>query len=767
MLKKILFICFFIQFQLLHAQEKFTLSGIVNDEKGTALKGASIIIKSTKLSTISDDEGRFYFNSLAKGTYILAISTVGYVTREQELILHKNESINLSLRESSLILSEVDVVGARAGSYRSDIAFGATRSDVLVKNVPVTINTVTRQVIEEQQAVRLNEVIRNIAGVTARPDGFNLYDIFVGRGFTLINSRNYFKDGLRFPKFSNVPLGNLERVEFLKGPASVLYGAVEPGGIMNFVTKQPSTTRQTGLTLRTGSFDFYQAQLDLTGPLNKSKNMRYRLNAQYENMGSFRDKVNGDALHINPIVEADLSKNTTLNVEADYYTNNQVFDFGIVAIGDKPADLPLSTFLSESFTYGNYKNTSFGYTLAHRFNSNWRVRNLFKTYEIDEDRLYFQPQALAADNKTLTRRLANWDADLQFTTLLAELLGNFKTGDLTHKFLFGAEGNRFHNKRTVKGANYASVDIFAPIYKDEMPSTTLVESTNQLQLQLTTGLYIQDIVTLFEDFNLMAGLRWDYSDDETENRITNKTATLYNDGFTPRVGIAYNFIKPLTVFASYSQSFVPQSGQAFNGSAFDPVTSKQNEAGFKLEILNERVLLNASIYQLVRNNLTTPDPVNNGFNIQIGQQRSKGFEFDMTGELTSSWKIITSYAYTDADITRSNNTAAPAGKALPNTPYHQASFWSTYTFKEGKLKGLGAGGGLFYVDKRFGDLQNTFSLPSYNTVDSYLSYQRSNYRIGFNMKNLFNERYFEGANSRLIIRPGMPRSFNLSLSAKI
>ncbi|TDE17192.1 TonB-dependent receptor [Dyadobacter psychrotolerans] len=763
---KFFFITFFFVSQTLCAQTA-AVNVIVSDESGGVLAGASVRLRGTSIAGQTGSGGLFQINSIGKGDYVLLISYLGFVPAERELKINGagNEELKITLREQSLGLPQVDITGSSAISYQSEYVSAGSRMDVSAHQLPVSVQVVSRQLLEDQQVTRLNEALRNVSGVTSRTDGFNLYDIFVARGFSLTNSRNYFRNGIRFPKFGLPPVGNMERVEFLKGPASVLYGAVEPGGVVNIVTKPALSVARYGAMIRVGSYGFYQAQTDFTGPVNKSGSLRYRLNAQYEDAGSFRDQVKSNALHIAPVLTYDISSKATITLEGEFYKNRQTFDPGVVAVGDRPADVSRSLFLSEPFAYGKYKDTNFGYTFQHRFNSNWQVRSSLRRHDLHENRLYTELKSLAKDNVTLGRRIADWDSDMKFTFVNAEVAGKIKTGFITQTLLAGAERSWYDNKRFVKGVDYTSTNMLTPVYKQRLDENLVMTASTDLTEDLRiAALYAQDQISFFDRIHLLAGFRMDWLNSDNFNNITSKPTVLKDRAFTPRVGLVVQPIEAISLYGSYSQSFVPESGSTFDGALFKPIESDQLEAGIKTQLFGNRLSASAALYRLSRNNMPTPDPDHTGFQIQIGQQQSKGIEIDIAGEPIRGLRTIASYAYTDARVSEINDTRYPVDTRLANVPYHTASFWATYTIQSAALKGFGFGGGYFYVDKRLGDLANTFALPGYKRFEASLFYQHKAYRIALNGKNLLNEKYYEGANSRFLIRPGTPRTINLALS---
>ncbi|NKB17843.1 MAG: TonB-dependent receptor, partial [Pseudanabaena sp. CRU_2_10] len=234
--------------------------------------------------------------------------------------------------------------------------------------------------------------------------------------------------------------------------------------------------------------------------------------------------------------------------------------------------------------------------------------------------------------------------------------------------------------------------------------------------------------------------------------------------FSPRLGIVYQPTKDISLYASYTQSFNPVSGRSETGTPFLPERGTQYEIGIKADLFDGRLSTTLSAYDITKSNVLTADPNNPDFSIQIGEQKGRGIDFDLVGKILPGWELIASYAHTDARISKDNSF--PVGNRLNNTPQNTASLFTSYRIQEGELKGLGFGAGIFYVDSRVGDLDNSFTLPSYTRVDAALYYEKENFTAAINFKNLFNARYFDGAQDRLRVIPGAPFTVQATVSWK-
>ncbi|MDF5706213.1 MAG: TonB-dependent siderophore receptor [Nostoc sp. S4] len=645
---------------------------------------------------------------------------------------------------------ELVVTGEQDG-YRVPDATTATKTDTPLRDIPQSIQVIPRQIIEDQKATRLRDILQNVSGVTPGAGYQNSFDRVRIRGFT---QETTFRDGIR-DNFPSTDFANVERVEVLKGPASVLFGQTEPGGIVNIVTKQPLSDPYYNVDLDVGNYAFYRSALDLSGPLNTDKTLLYRLNVAYENAGSFRDFISSQNIFVAPVIAWKLSKNTDLNLFFEYNNRDYKPDRGVLAIGDRPGSVPIDRFFGEpSINQGTTTNYKFGYNLEHRFSQNWQLRQAFSTNIFKSDEIRVQIDELQADGRTATRDIANFggttDEDYRLQT---DVIGNFKTGTISHKLLFGVDLNRYTEVSDgFSNGPFASIDVFNPVYF--VPITRPTTPYIVQNFTDTFGFYLQDQVTIANNLKLLLGGRFDTVSILQKDLVAQSATNDNNSAFTPRVGIVYQPTPPVSLYASYAESFVPQYGRSRDNSAFVPERSKQYEVGVKGELFDGRLAATLAAYHLTKSNVLTTDPIDSNFSIQVGEQTSKGIELDIVGQITPGWNVIATYGYTDARVTRDNDL--PVGNRLENVAENTASLWTTYELQQGKFKGLGFGLGLYYVGDRPGDFEQSFILPSYLRTDAALFYKQNNWRVGLNFKNLFDTNYYLETQGREVVYPGAP-----------
>jgi iron complex outermembrane recepter protein len=663
---------------------------------------------------------------------------------------------------------EITVTGQQDG-YRVPNASVGTRTNTSLRDIPASIQIVPQQVLQDQQVTTINDALKNVAGVTqTAPAYLGQFGSFTIRGFEAVDSTgNFTRNGLSYAfgggKAAN--FANIERIEVLKGPASVLFGSSNPGGTINIVTKQPLRDPFFSVEATLGSYNFYRGTVDLSGPLNDQKTVLYRLIASYENTGSFVDFADREVPFFSGALSFDIGKNTKLSLDAEYSKINQTYVNGLPVIGtiqtNPNGQIPRNRNISEPDGIYSPKVFRVGYTLEHRFSENLSLQNAFyfSDYYLQNVNSYFVT-GLDPDLRTVQRGVQDNDYKERGFDLTTSILGKFSTGSIRHQLLFGVDLKRLDRyQNNFIGFNGTPLDLFNPVYNSDRFDVTF--SGDDTSLTDSVGVYIQDQVTLAENLKLLIGGRFDAFQQTTTDLLNNTEQSQSGNAFSPRVGIVYQPISPISLYASYSRSFTPTSGRAFNGEQFKPGRGTQYEVGVKAD-LNNRLSASLAFYDLTRSNVITADPDNPTFSIQTGEQNSRGVELNVSGEILPGWNIIAGYAYTDAQITEDNSFQP--GNRLNNTPENSFSLWTTYELQQGSLRGLGFGLGLFYVGDRQGDLGNTFTLPSYFRTDAALFYKRDRFRAALNIRNLFNVSYFESAYSDLTVYPAEPLTVQGTLS---
>lgn len=630
-------------------------------------------------------------------------------------------------------------------SYAAERANTATRTDTPLIQVPQSVEVVTQKVIQDQRAVRVEQALRNVSGVALGDVGQSgiAADVAYCRGFPCGYFKNYLRNEDQNQALTFRDISNIQRLEVLKGPASVLYGRSQPGGIVNILTKQPQAERYASIDQIIGNYNYYRTMIDVTGPLNESKTLLFRINGAYENTESFRDIVRGQRYFVAPVFTWLVGNNTTITIEGEYIRDRRTPDFGIPAIGRGLASLPDSRFLGERFDTLAFEEARAGLTVEHRFNSNWRIESRFRADRSTATAYRTVAGGLLPDNQTMARLIFDQLAPISSYYWRNDVIGKFSTGSIGHNLLAGVEIGRQYASYDQAAALFSAINIFNPVYGASVPALNRTPFSHSFANAL--GWYAQDQISLLDNFHILIGARGDYF--YQHSNVAGADTKAEDFAFSPRVGVTYLPIPQLSLYANFTRSFIPNFGPFTAArNQFDPSMGTQYEAGVKVDIVPGRLTSTVAVYRITKTNVLAVDPTNSLFFVQTGEQRSQGVEFDVTAQLTPGWRVIATYAYTDARITA--DTTVSIGNRLPLVARHTGSFWTTYDLQNGPLKGFGAGIGFFAVGGRAGDLANSFGLPGYVRTDAALYYRkpeiftRTNLLAQLNVQNLLDQEYF-------------------------
>ncbi|MEN9521569.1 MAG: hypothetical protein RLZZ381_4157, partial [Cyanobacteriota bacterium] len=590
--------------------------------------------------------------------------------------------------------------------------------------------------------------------------------LFNVRGFEANQYKNGFLEDF-FSKRTETEIANVESIEILKGPASVLFGQSQPSGTVNIVTKKPLKQPYFVASFTAGSYELIRPSFDISSPLNKDGSLAYRLNFAFESADSFRDAVQTERVFVAPVIRWEISDRTTVTLEGEYLSDKRPIDRGIVAIGDEPADVPASRFLGDATKKGEFDEYRGYLSLNHEFSDRFTLNSSFRITSSREEGQSLEADTLLEDNRTLLLGGFAGGQYYETYTWQNDLISKFNTGAINHTLLFGFELSRktgiYYDNFFETAEN--SLDIFNPVYEftsNLEPDIAFDDGTTKAN---GFGIYLQDQIAFTDNLKMVLGGRFDtYESKDRNPNDPESDADTEADAFSPRIGIVYQPIQPISLYANYSESFFPQTGRLTGGDAVKPEIGEQYEVGVKADVLDNRISSTLAFYDITKSNVLTDDPNNPDpdFSIQVGEQKSRGAELDVTGNILYGWDIIASYAYTDAKITQDNSF--PVDNRLNNVPFNTVSLWTNYEFQQSALKGLEIGAGLFFVDEREGDLDNSFSVPSYTRVDAVISYTTDNLRLAVNLKNLFDIEYFDGSQSTTSITLGEPFNVQGTLS---
>ncbi len=661
------------------------------------------------------------------------------------------------------------VVTGEQDNYRVPNASTATRTDTPLRDIPQSIQVVPRQVLRDRNVRGITEAVETVSGVVEGADSI----VRIIRGFTTDNasSASQLQNGYRIGGSQDAlvpeePTVAIEQVEVLKGPGSILFGALEPGGVINTITKKPLSEPYYQLGLEVGNRGFYQPSIDLSGPLAADKTVLYRFIAAYNSSDGYFNGGGKNNTLISPSIRLNLGDKTSLGLRYEYsrYAGDLYGGLSTVALSDGSlAPRGINVWGNPDLTFDDRQSHEYGFEFKHSFNDNLQLRSAFSAnnFSVPEQR-FAVPIGITDDRFVDFFYLdRSYSSNVYFGQI--DLLGKFNTGSIAHQILIGFDVQ--DNSKTFASFTTQTpllrLDLLNPTYNLTRP-TDLVSSFDFEQLTRSYGVYLQDQIEFSRNWKLLIGGRYDWVSNKYEILNNGIDEEVVNDGaFSPRIGLVYQPSDTVSLYASYSRSFI-QTTSFSPDQIFQPTRGTQYEVGMKTDFLDKKLSATLAAYYLTKTNVVTEDPNNPFLSIQTGEQRSQGIELDVAGEILPGWKVIASYAYTDAEISKDNTF--PVGNQLNNVPYNQASLWTTYEIQQGDLNGLGFGLGLFYIGERQGDLANTFTLDSYLRTDAALYYRQDGFRAGINIRNLFDTDYASFGNSTTNIRRGAPFTITGSLS---
>lgn len=675
--------------------------------------------------------------------------------------------------DGSTVLDTITVRGSGqtatgpVDGYRAERTATGTKTDTALRDIPQSIQVVSRDAIEDRQAQDLSDTLENVSGVQRNSTAGNRSETFIIRGFS---TPGYAIDGVMTNPTGDRPevfmdMAGIERVEVLKGPASALYGRGEPGGLINIVTRQPTDTFEADASTQIGSFGLRRAEATVSGPLNEDGTLTGRLSGAAQTEEGFRGWLaDSERQFIGGVLRWEPTDDTRVTLAVDHTHQNLPWDRGLPVTADNEVSLPYDTFLGEEWSKIDAKKTRVSLNAEHDVNEQLTVRGSISYDSAYVHDLGIDLQELRADGRTMRRRYSDRieDSDNIHTQFEAQL--EFDTGTIAHTMLGGVQYSFAKMDFLSSRANIADIDIYNPVYGAAMPIPAL---NNHYRNDIhVASLFLQDQMEFSEQWKALVGLRYDRVWQTMEQyRQGEQTSPDMNDGaLTGRLGVVYQPIEPLSLYASFSQSFAPQGGQTIDGKALDPEEGWQIEAGAKYELIPDRLSFTASVFQTTKNNVATEDPADSDASRLTGEQRVRGVEFDINGEILPGWRVMASAAYLEAIITKDD--ILPIGNRLTGVPEWSGSLWTTYEFQDGHLEGLTLGTGVQLVGEREGNLENQFNVDGYYRLDAMASYKFNEHlQLSVVGRNLTNERYIETPVSKTENAPGAPRSVMATLKA--
>jgi iron complex outermembrane receptor protein len=649
-------------------------------------------------------------------------------------------------------LPTIDVVSESG----PDTGFNASKPQVNKSSTPLaqtpqTISVVPRSVLDSQQAVSLSDALENVPGVVSNQYGRRGWDDLIIRG--QVASDSLYLDGLRTAASNRVAeqLFGLEQVEVLKGPASLLYGLVLPGGLVNMVSKRPQGYDFANVDVTVGSHDFYQTTVDLNKALSENGKQAFRINGLISNSNDATDYVWFKNRYIAPSLSLDLGANTDFTILTSFQERGYIRQQGLPLSGSINSNvngsLPRSRFIGEPAAKPyNATETRLGYSLTHRFEDGWTLHNNLRFQQFTMSGQLVANNVLNATSRSLTRTGTDQTYNGQTFTMDTNLQRKFNTAFGKHEITFGTD--YLNTREDVRSftCTVAALNVYSPVYGARLvcPATP---TTNTATTVRDLGIYARDQIQFGDRWQLVTGLRRDNASTYSTN---NRTATHTDNPATATTGSAalmYEVLRGVRPYVSYATSFYPNSGTDVNGGTFKPETGKQWEAGVKVEMDEGRTNLNLAVFDLRRRNVLVSDTANTGFSVAVGEQRSRGAEVGITSDFRNGLSLMAGYAYTAATVTDDGGqTVTTVGQWLDNVPRHSFNTSARYRFK-GALNGWEANGGVHGQGMQH---TNGYTLPGYVLADLGVAYNAAHWRAALNVKNIFNTEYYAGGLARAV-----------------
>lgn len=653
-------------------------------------------------------------------------------------------------------------------SYAAKPSDAGTKFTIDPMRSPKNVQVVTSKVLKDTNAQRVSDTLAMVSGVSALNPMGGFWDNYSVRGFNTdqtigaVSLRNGIVSNLGLS--ASRDLVNVAQVEFLKGPEAAMYGAGDPGGTLNVVTKKPEFTAKNELSLRAGSHDQYRASLDTTNALTDT--VAYRLGIAYENNHSFRQDVKNDRLFIAPQLTWQPNDATQIDYDSEYSRIHSRFDRGVAAVNQQLGVIPRDRFLGEKADGLMTMNDMLQQLrLTHRWNDTWTSKAAFNYKNNTWHGYSSEAFQLLNARGDLNRERRYRDYETTSYLVNHDLLGEFATGELQHKVVIGTTFSHLNidnalNRYRVRGAtSQDQINIYQPIYGVALPQQ-LRPVFHIDETQLNAGLTLSDFIEIDNNWSVLLGGRVDYYQQDYKDPVSQTSGKQNFTHFSPRAAVNYVFNDHWSAYASVGQSFHLNSGLSRQNQAFDPEKAWTYELGAKSKWLDGAVTSNLTLFHVNKENVLTTDLSDSAYMVATGEMQSRGVEFDLTAEPIDGLNVKFAYTYTDAEVKKGDN----AGARLLNSPKHMANLLVRYDLWQSGEQKIGLGGNVQYVAARAGnELDNGFDLPSYTVfnMNAYYDINRD-LSLQLTLNNAFDKTYYMSSLKDLWVTPGNSREVFLT-----
>ena len=695
-------------------------------------------------------------------TFILShITSAAYATEDQSNIL---PTISIKAQQD------------KNNDYVATQATSTLKSNAPLFKTAQSVTVITQEQLQQKQAQTLAEALNGVAGVVSGQLGRRGWDDFIIRGQT--SSDQVFIDGLRQGQstFVATEISGMDQVQVLKGPASVNFGLVQPGGMVNMVTKRPQAESFYRSAITYGSHQLKQATFDINYSPNESEKGAFRLNGRISDQNDPTDFVYFKNYYISPSYNFDLGDKTDLSVIASYQHREYLRQQGLPVLGtllNNPNGALNPKLLISEPSHGAYEADVYriGYNFAHRFENDWQFKQNFAVQKTE----MLGPAVFAATGKNFWAK--NEEGKIDYTTIQRQgryqdvdnlnfsidnqLQKTLNFGNTSHEITVGVDAMQEKSDYINNRCTVGNLNLYKPEYNTKVtcPDIPTNHDINRLRY---TGLYLRDRIELNDQLVLNLAGRHDWTETTTQNLVKNTETTQSENAFTGNASLLYSINEIAAPYVSYATSFLPVSGTDFHDNAFKPEKGKQIEVGLKLQSPDQRIQGSIAWFDLRRQNVSVTDPINTGFKVQRGEQLTRGIETELAAHLFDQLKITAAYTYTpDAEISK-DTQAENIGLTIDNVPEHSYSLSTRYRFEPNSNLGWYVGAGVRGESKKsINGL--TVDLPSYTLFDTEAGYDAEHWGAQLAIRNMFDKDYYAGALNENLVTLGNPRQINFTV----
>ncbi len=661
--------------------------------------------------------------------------------------------------------------------YFSEVSDSATKSSSDLATTPQSVSVITKKQMDDQNVQSVRQALNYSSGVLSTTDNTSRYDSVFLRGFGGFGTTTRiadFLDGMKLPRgqafgLPSIDASLLDHVDVLKGPSATLYGQSGPGGLINQVSRKPSSEASHEVRLEMGSHDRVQAGFTSQGALNEADTWQYSVSGIARKSDTEYDDVEEERQAVSPTIRWQPDENTELVLRGFYQQDPESGYFNSTYPSDRAPAAYRSALKGDlnvgdpGFDMYDREQYALGYEFQHRFNRKIKIRSAARYFNLDLDFRGLQMAAAITKDGLLPRQAAHSieDADNITTDNAVEFF--FDTGAVQHTFTLGLGHQKSTSNWQYLFGAAPDLDVLSPVYNIKTPAlTTIIDNEQTLE---QTGVYLQEQFTT-EQLTVLLGVRRDWTKQNTKNRLASTKSSQSDSATSYRSGLSYQFTNGITPFVSYATSFEPTIGVDEHGAPFVPTEANQWEIGVKYQPFDTDILLTLSAFDIHQENVLTPSPTP-GFNVQLGEIRSRGAELEVRGRATENLELIGALTQLDAEVSETT-VAANQGNRPQAVPELYGSLWANYHLSQGHLKGLTIGAGARYVGSSYADDANTIKSDGYSVLDAALRYDLATLspdlegaEITLNMTNLSDKDYYASCTYNFYCQRGQGRTFLL------